>query len=187
MYVKVEPTGVSEYRGMVQVRLAMFLEAGDHGYDGCKGKSPIIPAEGYKGKMKDGIPEDIDDFKKWYAELPTKTVDVPFHNHFIYVDPGASDDEIMDKAEELLKASYAKWQGDEPPHLFNNSKINFPGIVSSARKAAVAAKVQSLKDSALERKVERKAERKAAVAAKVQSLKDSALERKVERKAERKA
>lgn len=32
-YVKIEPTGCTERKGMVQVRLSMYLESGDYGYN----------------------------------------------------------------------------------------------------------------------------------------------------------
>lgn len=33
MFVKIEPTGICERKGLVQIRFCMYLEPGDYGYD----------------------------------------------------------------------------------------------------------------------------------------------------------
>ena len=111
-YVKIEPSGTCERKGMVQVRLSMYLYPGDYGY-----------------------------------HIPHVN---PFHNHFIYVEPTMSDEEIMDIAEIFLKEAYDKWSANKTLDL-KNPAVAWPATVNSARLEAVEVKVQHLKTTPLMR------------------------------------
>lgn len=89
MYVKVEPTGCCERKGMVQVRFGCYLDPDDHGYD-----VHHVQVEGV-----------------WQ--------DNPFHNHFIYVEPDMSDVDILKEADKWCKAAYKDWKKDGPIVLKN--------------------------------------------------------------------
>jgi hypothetical protein len=165
MYVKIEPTGCCERKGLVQVRLCFYLDPGDEKYNEHHVQVPAIPSEGYQGKIdKDSMPEDRENYQKWLDELPKIWQNNPFHNHFIYVEPDVTDEEIMDKAEELLKESYAKWAKGEHPHLVNPktewpikmSKDKKTYTVEKKRVTACKGRVKHLMETPLERRPGRK-------------------------------
>jgi hypothetical protein len=99
MYVKIEPSGVCERKGMVQVRYCMYLESGDYGYDKHYVEVPVIPEGGYPGKVDEmGRPIDSTDYQKWIDGLSKVWQNNPFHNHFVYVEPTATDKEKIGRA-----------------------------------------------------------------------------------------
>ena len=152
MYVKVEPTGCCERKGMVQVRFCFYLEPTDYGYDKHHVQLPVIPEEGYQGKLGEmGAPLDIDDFNKWVDSLPKVWQNNPFHNHLTYVEPDATDKEIMDIGEAFLRQSYADWTANRTPNPKN--KPYTQPVIDNARIMACEAKVQHLKTIVLERQV----------------------------------
>jgi len=150
-YVVVEPSGTCERNGMVQVRLAMYLYPSDYGYEKQRVQVPVTPAGGYLGKKDNmGQPIDTNDYNKWIDSLPKVWQDNPFHNHFIYVEPIMSDEQIMNIGEAFLKEAYAKWSANQPLDL-KNPAVAYPKTVDSARLSAVDAKVQHLKNAQLMR------------------------------------
>ena len=152
MRVKVEPTGCCERKGMVQVRFCMYLEPGDYGYDKHHVQVPVIPEEGYQGKVDErGSPIDIEDYNKWLDSLPKEWQNNPFHNHFIYVEPNATDKQILDIGEAFLTEAYQKWAAHTFPDLKN--KPHTKPVVDNARIAACETKAQHLKNTLLERQV----------------------------------
>ena len=153
MFVKIEPTGCCERKGMVQVRFCMYLEPSDYGYDKHHIQVPVIPESGYPGELNDmGVPLDIGDYDSWLASLPKVWQDNPFHNHFVYVEPDTTDKEIMDIGGAFLKEAYTKWGCEEKLEL-RNPPVGFYPSVGSARARAVQDKVQHLKKVPLERRV----------------------------------
>ncbi len=126
MYVKIEPSGCCERKGMVQVRLCMYLELDDYGYEKHYVQVPVFPPEGYPGKVDvTGAALDIKDYEKWVKGLPLVWQNNPFHNHFIYVEPDTMDDEIMDIGEAFLHEAGIKWDTDSKLDLENPSKDTF--------------------------------------------------------------
>jgi len=122
MYVRVEPSGCCERKGLVQVRFCMYLDKGDYGYN-----IHHIHLEESPGK------------RVWQTN--------PFHNHFIYVEPETTDVEIMDIGQAFLEEAYIKWSCDENLDLKNPSeKFN-----TFSDKVKVEAKVRHLKETVLER------------------------------------
>ncbi len=89
MRVKIELSGCTQRKGLVQVRFAMYLDPDDYGYD-----VHHFEVEG-----------------EWQSN--------PFHNHFIYVEPDTPDKEIMDIGEAFLHEAYIKWASDEKLDLKN--------------------------------------------------------------------
>lgn len=138
MYVKVEPTGVCERKGLVQIRFCMYLDEGDYGYVVHHIQVPereLTQDELGNPALADLVP------KVWQNN--------PFHNHFIYVVPETSDKEIMDIGQAFLNEAYIKWTSNEKLDL-KNAKVRFP---ASFNKTKVEAKVQHLKATKLERKI----------------------------------
>ena len=130
----------------------MYLDKGDYGYKKHYVQVPVIPEEGYTGKVDEtGSPIDIEHYHNWLDSLPKVWQNNPFHNHFIYVEPDTTDQEIMDMGVVFLKEAYAEWATDRTPNIKN--KPHTLPVFAATRLEAVKAKVQHLKDTILERKV----------------------------------
>jgi hypothetical protein len=112
MFVKIENTGCCENEGKIQIRFAMFLDVIDYGYD--KTRAEVFERELTEEELKDETLANLVP-KIWQTN--------PFHNHFSYVDPSLTDDEILDLGEALLKEAYRKWQNDSKIDLKNEPLI----------------------------------------------------------------
>jgi len=120
MFVKVEPSGCCERKGLVQIRFCMYLDPTDYGYE------------------------------KHHTEIDGEWQDNPFHNHFIYVEPGTTDKEIAEIGKAFLAEAYIKWEGEEKLDL-KNPPVTRPLDIDNARIKACEAKVKHLKETVLER------------------------------------
>ena len=150
MFVKVEPSGCCERKGLCQIRFSMYLDPGDVGYEKRYIQVPVVPPEGYQGKVDaKRAALDGDDYNAWVKGLPKMWQNTPFHDHFIYVEPETSDGEIMDIGKAFLQEAYIKWASDEKIDL-KNPRVKFPTYF---KRAKIEAKVQHLKATNLERKV----------------------------------
>ena len=159
MYVKVNPSGCCTRHGMVQVRLDMYLDTEDYNYNQTHIQVPVISPKDYTGKLNDrNMPVDMDDYNTWASSLPKVWLDNPFHNHFIQVRHDTTDKEILDIAEVFLSECYIKWAsdisliGEQQP---TNKSLPFtkPTIVDAARIVACKARVASIKEATLERRI----------------------------------
>ena len=113
MYARIEPSGCGEFHGNVKVRFAFYLEPSDVKYEHTYGQVPIIPPEGYPGEVDAmGSPFDIDDYNVWIKGLPKKWQLVPFHNHFVYVDPDVAEAELQSLMAFHLPNFYEAWKLD---------------------------------------------------------------------------
>lgn len=115
MLVRIEPSGVIERKGLVQIRFCFYLEPGDARYDEHHIQMPIIPPEGYPGDVDDmGRPLDIVAYKAWREGLPKKWQNNPFHNHFVLVEHNIPDGRIRKLMRDFLKEFYEMWsKGDK--------------------------------------------------------------------------
>lgn len=116
---------------MVQIRYCLYLDPDDYGYDKHYVEVPIIPEEGYQGKVGEmGVPIDQDDYDKWFSELPTEMQNNPFHNHFVQVEPDITDAEILYIGEVALIEAKRKWDKDEKVLVKNEpfQRIEFPTV-----------------------------------------------------------
>jgi len=114
MHFKVEKTGCSVRKGRVQIRYCLYLDPNDYGYEKHYVQVPIVPEEGYQGKVgKMGEPIDQKDYNKWFKALPTKMQNNPFHNHFVQLEPDIVDAEILYVGEVALIESKRNWDKDE--------------------------------------------------------------------------
>jgi hypothetical protein len=102
MYFKITKVGDEKYTkmGMVEVMAAFYLEEGDEGYDKYIAEHlvtvPVIPAEGYQGKVDEtGNPIDQEDYAKWISSLPTIQQLNPFCNHSIQFEANVTEEEIL--------------------------------------------------------------------------------------------
>lgn len=129
-YYKINSTGCNERNGLVQVRFDCYFEPTDPGYAEHHVTVPIIPAEGYLGKVDEmGSPVDTADYDKWIASLPTVTRDNPFCCHFRCFEPDITDADILKAGESILamaKANYAKGEltkNVNPPAKFSTNIV----------------------------------------------------------------
>jgi len=116
----------------------MYLDEGDYGYDIHRVQVPereLTEEELADPKLAKKVP------KVWRVN--------PFHNHFIYVEPDTSDEEIMDMGEAFLHEAYIKWACEEKLDLRNPS-VEFHINPDKARLEAIEDKVKRLKETKLE-------------------------------------
>lgn len=101
-YFKILPILRDKYvdMGMINVSAELYLEQGDEGYDKYIAEHfvtvPVIPAEGYQGKVDEtGQPIDQEDYDKWISSLPTIQQLNPFCNHSIQFEANVTEEEIL--------------------------------------------------------------------------------------------
>lgn len=117
MFVKIEPTGTCKLDNFVQIRLSMYLDEGDYGYEKHHVQVPVASPDDDK-KLSE---MDSAEAKKFIESLPKVWQLNPFHNHFITVKPELSNDEIMDIAEAFLNEAGVKWSQEKELDLKNPS------------------------------------------------------------------
>lgn len=129
-YFKINSTGCAERNGLVQVRFDCYLDPKDTGYAEYRVTVPVIPKEGYLGKVNDmGAPADMADYDKWIASLPTETRDNPFCCHFRCFEPDITDADILKAGESILamaEANHAKGELSKnvnPPAKFSTNIV----------------------------------------------------------------
>ena len=145
MFVRIEPSGCCERKGKVQIRLAMYLESGDYGYEKHHVYLPDLSFSEYKGELDEkGVPIDTKEYDTWLNSLPKVEKNNPFHNHFIYVDPDTSELEIFDLAEAYLHEAYIKWATDTMIDCRNYN--TFPVNVNPVLKLACENKAAIVKN-----------------------------------------
>ena len=76
----------------------------------------------------------------------------PLVNHRIYIEPDATDEEIMDQAETLLK-QYADQHAKGEKKRYVANPVFQRTVATAQRLSACNNKVQSLKEIVLERKI----------------------------------
>jgi len=107
-YAKLEPTGCGIHKGRIKLRLDFFLNPDDPNYDKHHIYVPVIPEEGYLGKVEvDGSPTNQKDYEVWLDSLPHIWRNNPFHSHFIYPDKNASNTDVKAEMERVLNYFYA--------------------------------------------------------------------------------
>ncbi len=171
MYVKTEPSGHTVFPEsgerrerdgcFVRVMCRFYLEPGDPGYDRYEAEHHVY------------VPVDWDEYNTWVATLPVDKKGNPkFPNqndpyegysglrHWvlnplvhrpIFVEPDATDEEIMNIAENYCR-QYAEKHARGEQLIITPQKLS--GTVATAQRvAACEAKVQELKANVLERKL----------------------------------
>ena len=214
MHFKVEKTGCTERKGMVQIRYCLYLDPKDYGYDkqyvevkdmteeriaiGQQYQDEYLlwesqfdyilkqidkktlaivdtrtlPAdtdepelqlafllfsESDNLKYSYSVTRDIGDeiFPKqkkwddWLAAIPMIWQLNPFHNHFVQVEPGVTNEEIKYVGELALQMAKEKWDKDEFPNV-KNQFVSYPKIVTAERKLACEIKVEAVKDAEIQ-------------------------------------
>ena len=95
-YGLIEKSGCEVWHGgLVSVRFDLFLETDDARYDERHTYVPVIPIEGYPGKVdKEGVPKSQKDYDLWLASLPHIWQLAPFHSHFLRFEPDVSQETV---------------------------------------------------------------------------------------------
>ena len=128
MHFKVEKTGCSIRKGMVQIRYALYLDPEDYRYDEHYVDVRIYSKEDYTGKLdENGMPVDQLHFEEWFLNLPTEKRHNPFHNHFVQVEPDITDEEILYIGEVALLKAKRMWDKDMVP-VIKNQRVIYPKI-----------------------------------------------------------
>lgn len=122
MYFKINPIQKDKYvnMGMINISASFFLEPGDADYDKYIAEHfvtvPVIPKEGYPGKMTEGLisnPIDQEDYNNWIASLPTIQKLNPFCTHSIQFEANATEEEILWCFEWALGLTHINYHYDD--------------------------------------------------------------------------
>jgi len=141
---EIEPSGCCEHKGMVQVRFCFYLAPGDARYSEHRVNLPVFPSRGYPGKKDElGAPKSDQDHKAWLDTLPREWQTNPFHNHFIYVDPETTDEEIAAIGDELLEVIYTDWLLERKPGR-GTPKPVFPKNVTSEMRSLCTVRAREM-------------------------------------------
>ena len=110
MFFKVNTTGCNERKGLVEVRYDLYLDPTDERYSEHYVQVPVIPKEGYTGKVDEmGVPVDQADYDKWLAGLKTTYQHNPFCCHFCQFEPTVTNAEIEYVGKLALDMKYKDW------------------------------------------------------------------------------
>ena len=143
MFFKVNTTGVSERKGLVEVRYDLYLDPTDERYSEHYVKVPVIPKEGYEGKVDEfGKPVDQADYDHWLAGLPVVAQHSPFCCHFCQFEPTVTDAEIEYVGKLALDMAYKNWvQGN----LALNKNLSVTFSTNPTKISACETRVASIK------------------------------------------
>jgi hypothetical protein len=143
MFFKVNTTGVSERKGLVEVRYDLYLDSTDERYSEHYVQVPVIPKEGYTGKVDEmGSPVDQADYKKWLDGLKRVYQHNPFCCHFCQFEPTVTDAEIEYVGKLALDMKYKDWVAGNLARS-KNEPVTFS--TDATQKAACATRVATIK------------------------------------------
>ena len=142
MYFKIEKTGCTEDRGLVQIRYDLFLDEGDYKYLEYFVECPIFPEEGYPGRSKEGIIDDIEAYKRWAATLPTQWINTPFCCHLCQFEPNATNEEILFVGELVLDMGYKNFKLE---NLQLNKNVPVTFSMDDEKKSLCESRVEEIK------------------------------------------
>jgi hypothetical protein len=143
MFFKVNTTGVGDRKGLVEVRYDCYLDPTDERYSEHYVQVPVIPKEGYTGKVdENGDPVDQEDYKKWIDGLEKVYQHNPFCCHFCQFKPTVTDAEIEFIGKLALDMAYKNWVTGNLA-LNKNEPVIFS--TDATQKAACATRVATIK------------------------------------------
>ena len=157
MYYEIEPTGCREAGGLMQIRYCLYLEDGDYGYEKCYISVPTID-DTQLSDIASVQPIDIASVQSSDMQgissikplsVQEQMVNVPFHNHFVYFSPDATDEDIAAQGQRALDEAYAFWSQDQFPDVKNPEPM-FDTTATEQKKTDVSARVESVKVQAFE-------------------------------------
>lgn len=152
-YAEVNDTGCSLAKGLIKVRVDMYLEPDDPGYDEHYVNVPDESSKefkaGYKGETEaDGRPKDMDDYKAWLGSLPHIWRNNPFVCHFVYVGHEATTEQLTSMAQAALDEFLAgRRDGKSPNEVWRGKKrpVTMPRTLDAAGQKQAEAKLATVK------------------------------------------
>lgn len=152
-YAKVDESGSCIQGGLIRVRVNMYLEPGDPGYDehyvSVPDESSAEFKAGYKGAMDAaGRPKDAAAHKAWLDSLPHIRRNNPFVNHFVYVGHETTAAELKALAQSHLDEFIAgRSAGKTPKQTWDSKKrpTPVPRQLTAADQAKAEEKLASFK------------------------------------------
>jgi len=106
-YAVIEKSGSGIVKDVVKLRVDYFLNPDDPNYERHYVNVPVIPPEGYPGKVdKEGNPKDQKDYDAWLESLPHVWQNNPFHSHKIWLPKEPTDNYIKAQIERTLNYFY---------------------------------------------------------------------------------
>jgi hypothetical protein len=145
MFFKVNITGCQERKGLVEVRYDLYLDPTDERYSEHYVQVPVIPKEGYTGKVDEmGSPVDQADYDKWLDGLKRVYQHNPFCCHFCQFEPTVTDAEIEYVGKLALDMAYKNWVND---NLKANKNEPVTFSTSQTKIAACATRVATIKET----------------------------------------
>ena len=125
MFFKVNTTGCNERKGLVEVRYDLYLDPTDERYSEHYVQVPVIPKEGYTGKVDEmGVTVDQADYDKWLAGLKTTYQHNPFCCHFCQFEPTVTNAEIEYVGKLALDMKKKDWENGNLA-LSKNQPVTF--------------------------------------------------------------
>lgn len=114
MYFKINKTGCQENKGLIEIRYDCYLSRTDAGNEEHYVTIPDYTGTKYEGKVDEtGAPIDLKDYDAWVQGLPTITQNNPFVCHFRQFPETVTDEEILQRGEEILDMAMRNWQTRE--------------------------------------------------------------------------
>ena len=146
MFFKVNITGCSERKGLVEVRYDLYLDPTDERYSEHYVQVPVIPKGVYTGKVdEEGSPVDQVDYDKWLDGLKKVYQHNPFCCHFCQFEPTVTDAEIEYVGKLALDMAYKNWVNN---NLKANKNLPVTFSANPTKIAACATRVATIKETA---------------------------------------
>ncbi|KKM24064.1 hypothetical protein LCGC14_1608900 [marine sediment metagenome] len=109
MIAKFNPTGTHVHKGFLKVRIDLYPDIGDKTYAIHHVQVPVIPPEGYQGKVdKEGNPVDQNDYDNWIDSLPKVWQLNPALCHFIRIKEASTKADLTDYLEQICNPTVIK-------------------------------------------------------------------------------
>lgn len=114
MIARFNPTGTHIQKGFLKVRIDLFPDIGDKTYEMHYVLVPVIPPEGYPGKVDEetGEPLDWDDYNKWIDGLPKIWQLNPALSHFIKIGEVSTKVDLIDYLGQIFNPTIIKTLDD---------------------------------------------------------------------------
>ena len=134
MIARFNPTGTHVHKGFLKVRIDLYPDIGDKTYVLHHVQVPVIPPEGYQGKVDDmGQPVDWNDYNNWVDSLPKVWQLNPALCHFIKIKEASTKADLTDYLEQTFTPTLIKTL-DDSLILPNSSHLISPLMLLPQRR-----------------------------------------------------
>ena len=126
MIAKFNPTGTHVHKGFLKVRVDLYPKPTDKTYPIHHVQVPVIPPEGYQGKVDDrGNSVDQADYNSWIDSLPKVWQLNPALCHFINIKADTTALELN----QMVKGLFDKDTLSQLDNLLSQPVINLKGVI----------------------------------------------------------